>query len=71
MPGNGIEEKLKFLCYLIISYSNNKQVFGLHLDLSNRVIDKSEVKIEPSTGDKHQQNCLIALANVNSITYEH
>lgn len=66
MPGKDVEDKLKFLCYLILSYSNNKQSFGLHLDLPTSVMSESEVKIEPNIGDTHQKICLFALANTNN-----
>jgi hypothetical protein len=75
MPSADMEVKLQFLCFLILEYSQNKQVFGLVIDLpsfSKTCLSKSStaIKIAPNTGFQHQENCLIALANVNNIAYD-
>lgn len=62
MPGSDVELKLQFLCFLILEYNNNKQGFGLMLDLPSRTQHSSVITIEPNSGYQHQQNCLIALA---------
>ena len=60
MPSHDIETQLSFLSYLINEYSNSKQVFGLKLGGLNNI------KIEPSSGQKHQEKCLYALAHYPS-----
>jgi len=79
MPSADVEVKLQFLCFLILEYSQNKQIFGLVIDLpsfsktsfakTSSSKNKTAIKIEPNTGFQHQENCLIALANVNNIAY--
>lgn len=69
MPSSGVEEKLQSLCFLILEYSKNKQSFGLLIDLPSCAENSTAIKIEPNTGFQHQENCLIALANVNNIAY--
>ena len=71
MPSADIETKLQFLCFLILEYSQNKQPFGLVLDLSFLSQSSTAIKIAPNTGFQHQQNCLIALANVNNLACNH
>jgi len=67
MPYNDIEDKLSFLCFLILEYGKSDCEFGLLLDsnLANSTHSIGELhtlKIAPSSGFQHQQNCLIALA---------
>ncbi|MFT7006114.1 MAG: hypothetical protein ACJAXJ_000616 [Colwellia sp.] len=79
MPSADVEKKLQFLCFLILEYSLNNQVFGLLIDLpsfsktclskTSLSKNKTAIKIDPNTGFQHQENCLIALANVNNIAY--
>jgi len=67
MPSTDIETKLQFLCFLILEYSQNKQRFGLILDLPSSTKNSATRKIEPNTGYKHQESCLIALTNVKRL----
>jgi uncharacterized protein (DUF58 family) len=64
MPSIDMETRLSFLCFLILEYGKNDRDFGLLLDsdLSKTEYDKQSLKIMPSSGYQHQQNCLIALA---------
>lgn len=70
MPSVEVETQLSCLCFLILEYSKSKYEFGLLLDsnLSNLANNKNStnkahtLKITPSSGFQHQQNCLIALA---------
>lgn len=71
MPSSNIEIKLKFLCFLILEYSKSMDNFGLILDLPSNVNQHAVIKIEPNSGFQHQENCLIALANVNNSIYDH
>ncbi|PCI57900.1 MAG: hypothetical protein COB45_02450 [Gammaproteobacteria bacterium] len=71
MPSSNIEIKLQFLCFLILEYSKNQQDFGLVLDLSISGKNSAAIKIMPNSGYKHQENCLIALAKVNGISYDY
>ena len=71
MPSSDIEIKLQFLCFLILEYSKNQQDFGLILDLPATAKNSAVVQIEPNSGHQHQENCLIALANVNDLSYDH
>lgn len=71
MPSSDIEIKLQFLCFLILEYSKNQQDFGLILDLPATGKNSAVVQIEPNSGHQHQENCLIALANVNDLSYDH
>ena len=70
MPSTQLETKLSFLCFLILEYSKSEQCFGLLLDVvlsaDNNVISNNQpIKIAPNSGYQHQQNCLIALAELN------
>jgi len=65
MPSIDQEEKLEFLCFLILEYTKNKQEFGLIIDLPTSS-NSEETKIEQNSGVQHQENCLIALACVNN-----
>lgn len=67
MPGFDLEEKLQFLCFMILENSKNKQIFGLILDFMANTNKKAEIKIAPNSGYEHQENCLIALANVKNL----
>ncbi len=60
MPSHDIEMQLSFLSYLIVEYSNSKHVFGLKLGGINNI------KIEPNSGQEHQEECLNALAHYPS-----
>lgn len=62
MPSTNIETKLSFLCFLILEYGKSEHDFGLLLDFDFIRPEKPLVKIKPSTGQQHQQNCLLALA---------
>ncbi len=67
MPNIDIEAQLSCLCFLILEYSKSEHDFGLLLDanLSSITNNKNQphmLKIVPSSGYQHQQNCLIALA---------
>lgn len=67
MPSADLETKLSFLCYLVMQYSKSEHDFGLCLDLATFTKDSTvnngqSVKIAPSSGHQHQQQCLIALA---------
>jgi len=64
MPSADLEIKLKYMCFLIIECSNDNRVFGLILDLPFSTESSTVIKIEPSSGYEHQENCLVALANV-------
>ena len=59
MPSNDIEVKLAYLSFLIGELSSTNQSFGLELspDSSNTTMN-----VPPSSGLKHQQACLTALA---------
>lgn len=66
MPSLDIETKLSYLCYLIVEYSKSEQDFGMLLDVnSSGLANNTAIKIMPSSGYQHQQNCLIALAKYN------
>jgi uncharacterized protein (DUF58 family) len=65
MPSSKMETKLQFLCFLILEYSKSKQDFGLILDIPSSTKHIPVIKIEPNSGYQHQENCLIALANLN------
>jgi hypothetical protein len=65
MPSNDIEEKLSFLSFLILEYGKTNREYGLFLNGSSSIHD-SGLKIMPSSGYQHQQNCLIALASFDS-----
>jgi uncharacterized protein (DUF58 family) len=69
MPSADMETKLQFLCFLILEYSKNKQNFGLVLDLPSLSNNSTAIKIASNTGFQHQQNCLLALANVINTAY--
>lgn len=71
MPSSDVETKLQFLCFLILEYSKNKQHFGLVIDLPASAKNSAVIQIEPNSGYQHQQNCLIALAYVNDLPYDH
>ena len=71
MPSSNIEVKLKVLCFLILEYSKCMENFGLVLDLPSNSNQHVTIKIEPNSGVQHKENCLIALANVNNINYDH
>ena len=70
MPNEEIETQLSYLCFLILEYSKSERDFGLLLDsnfstITNNKNNKNQahtLKITPSSGFQHQQNCLIALA---------
>lgn len=67
MPSSDVETKLSFLCYLVLQYSKSEHDFGLCLDFEvftkgSKNSDQQTVKIAPSSGHQHQQQCLIALA---------
>jgi len=69
MPSAQLETKLSFLCFLILEYSKSEHCFGLVLDVvlstGKDVANNSQpVKIAPNSGYQHQQNCLIALAEL-------
>jgi uncharacterized protein (DUF58 family) len=66
MPSSDLEEKLQYLCFMVIEYTKNKQSFGLVLDLILNNKKGNEIKIEPNSGHDHQEVCLMALANVNN-----
>lgn len=55
MSAHDLEAKLSQLCALVIEYSQLQQSFGLKLP---------HLEIEPSSGEKHQINCLQALASM-------
>lgn len=66
MPSFDLETKLGYLCYLIVEYSKSDNDFGLILDIdSSSRVRNTAIKIMPSSGYQHQQNCLIALAKFN------
>ncbi len=58
MPGQDIEQKLSYLCYLVVQYMPQDVNFGL--DLNNR-------EIPPNSGQVHAQNCLKALATYHDV----
>jgi len=60
MPSNDLETKLRFLAFLIIEQTQNKQMFGLILD----GIESKDIQIEPDVGELHQKKCLTALAKL-------
>jgi len=67
MPSLDCETKLSYLCFLILEYGKSERDFGLLLDVSslgmtNNLNKPQAMKIMPSSGYQHQQNCLIALA---------
>jgi len=64
MPSLDCETKLSYLCFLILEHSKSECDYGLLLDvdLSGMANDKQAMKIMPSSGFTHQQNCLTALA---------
>lgn len=67
MPSSNVETKLSFMCYLVVQYSKSDHDFGLCLDIAvltkgSENSDQQTVKIAPSSGHQHQQQCLIALA---------
>lgn len=64
MPSNDIEENLQCLCFLILEYTQQKQTFGLLIDLPTNTNIHSASKIEPNSGLVHQEECLMALAKV-------
>ena len=71
MPSNDIEEKLRYLCFLIIEYSKKDQEFGLILSLGAPTLatqhnNNFTSSISPNTGYKHQQQCLTALAEFSN-----
>jgi len=74
MPSSDLETKLSFLCFLILEYGKSDYDFGLLLDshsqTANTTTDGLVITIEPSSGFKHQQNCLIALAEVSNNAVE-
>ncbi|MBA6379123.1 MULTISPECIES: DUF58 domain-containing protein [unclassified Colwellia] len=53
MPNHGLEKQLAYLCFLVSEYHRSEQVFGLDL-----VVEK----IQPSQGEFHFKECLMALA---------
>ena len=53
LPSAPIETKLEMLCFLILDHHKNNIPFGLDLDA---------IQISPSTGNKHINKCLTALA---------
>jgi len=68
LPTASLETKLEILCYLVLDYHKHNVVFGLNLEA---------IKIQPSMGSKHRQQCLEALAfyakphtNVNEQTLQ-
>jgi uncharacterized protein (DUF58 family) len=67
MPSTDLEEKLQYLSFMILENTRNKQNYGLILDLVN-IKNGAEILIQPNSGYKHQEECLIALANVNNLT---
>jgi len=67
MPSSDVEVKLQFLCFLILEYSKNDQHFGLVIDLPDSAKNTTVIQIEPNSGYQHQENCLIALANVERV----
>ena len=60
MPSSNTETRLSYLCFLLLEIGKTEREFGLLLDLDNK--NKQSIRIEPSSGYQHQQNCLIALA---------
>ncbi len=69
MPSADFETKLSFLCFLVLEHSKNEHDFGLLLDIGLKEGTSTEagrkiVKIKPSSGYQHRQNCLIALAQL-------
>ena len=69
MPSANLETKLSFLCFLVLDYSKRGHDFGLLLDIGliegmNTEKGRKAVKIRPSSGYQHRQNCLIALAQL-------
>tara|TARA_R110001583_G_scaffold77851_3_gene211580 strand:- start:2267 stop:3340 length:1074 start_codon:yes stop_codon:yes gene_type:complete len=69
MPSLAIETKLSYLCFLILEYGKSEGDFGLLLDADSSGItsNKPAMKIMPSSGYQHQQNCLIALAEFEPV----
>lgn len=67
MPSLAIETRLSYLCFLILEHGKSERDFGLLLDADSSGItsNKPAMKIMPSSGYQHQQNCLIALAEFN------
>ena len=63
MPSTDLEIKLSFLCFLILEYGKSENDFGLLLDFYSDKNNDQTMKITPSSGYQHQQNCLIALAS--------
>lgn len=53
MPANTLEIKLEMMCFLILEYENAGIEYG---------VDLGNIKINPSYGMQHQQECLTALA---------
>ena len=53
MPSTALEVKLEIMCFLILEYDRAGNDYG---------IDLGTIKIAPSQGSRHQQQCLIALA---------
>ena len=67
MPSLDNETKLSYLCFLILEYGKSESNYGLVLDIdlsgiTNNLNKPQVIKIMPSSGFQHQQNCLIALA---------
>ena len=62
MPSVNIETKLSYLCDLILALGKNNRDFGLLLAASTSIKGDHVVKISPSSGQQHQQKCLVALA---------
>jgi uncharacterized protein (DUF58 family) len=59
MPGNDVEMKLSFLSFLVNELTATNQAFGLSLSTDSR---NTSINILPSSGFRHQQTCLTALA---------
>lgn len=71
MPSSDLEEKLQFLCFMILDYGKKNQEFGLILDLPVSGYSKDEIKIAQNSGSHHQEKCLIALAYANNSIDDH